>query len=126
VQTDFLSINIDSQHDRKKFYFEITGHADGKRDGSYSRSGGITLNARPSSNLVLSVAPYLTRAHDHTQYVRAEADPTATGTFGNALRLRRSGAALPATLHRRQRLIRLPLAGARADGRLHPIHQSRL
>ncbi len=68
--------------DRKTFYFQINGHADGNRDGSYNRSGGVTLNLRPSPNLLLSVAPYVTRGHDHTQYVRAEADPAATGTFG--------------------------------------------
>jgi hypothetical protein len=71
-----------SSDERKRFYFEINGHADANDDGSYTRSGGVTLNLRPSSNLVVSVGPYYSRSHDHTQYVRAEADPAATGTFG--------------------------------------------
>jgi hypothetical protein len=71
-----------SSDERKKFYFETYGSFGRSGDDSYHRSLGTTLNARPSSNLVLSVAPYYSRSHDYTQYVREEADPAATGTFG--------------------------------------------
>src|SRR5262249_62281978 len=68
--------------DRKRFYFQVNSHADHARDGSYSRNGGVTLSLRPSPNLLFSVSPTVSRSHDHTQYVRTEDDPTATGTFG--------------------------------------------
>ncbi|MEK6371779.1 MAG: DUF5916 domain-containing protein [Acidobacteriota bacterium] len=67
---------------RKRFYFEFGVELEGSRDHSYDRSVGIELSARPSSNLVVSIEPYYSRSHDHTQYVRAESDPAATGTFG--------------------------------------------
>jgi hypothetical protein len=68
--------------DRKKFYFTIDGHVEGNDDGSYVRSCGVSLNLRPSSNLLLSLSPYYSRSHDSTQYVTARIDPTATETFG--------------------------------------------
>lgn len=71
-----------SSDDRKKVYFETYGSFGQSGDDSYHRSLGTTLNFRPAPNLVLSVAPYYSRSHDHTQYVGAEIDPAATGTFG--------------------------------------------
>jgi Domain of unknown function (DUF5916)/Carbohydrate family 9 binding domain-like len=68
--------------DRKPFYFSVNGHLEDARDGSYVRSGGVELAWRPAPNLVISVSPYYSRSHDHTQYVFPEADPAATGTFG--------------------------------------------
>jgi uncharacterized protein DUF5916/cellulose/xylan binding protein with CBM9 domain len=68
--------------ERKRFYFSIDGHLEGNDDDSYVRSGGVTLNLRPSSNLLLSVSPYYNRSYDYTQYVTTQVDPTATGTFG--------------------------------------------
>lgn len=68
--------------ERKKFYFSFDGHLEGNDDGSYVRSGGVTLNLRPSSNLLLSVSPYYNRSYDYTQFVTAQVDPTATATFG--------------------------------------------
>jgi hypothetical protein len=68
--------------DRKSFSAQLNGHADHSDDGSYSRNLGITFTARPRSNLQLSVAPTLSRSHDHTQYVTAFADPAAAATFG--------------------------------------------
>ncbi len=68
--------------ERKKFFFEIEGNVDGSDDGSYVRGGGLELNFRPSSNLVVSVEPYYSRSHDYTQYVTAHPDANATGTFG--------------------------------------------
>ncbi len=68
---------------RRKFYFTINGHADHVDDGSYSRSLGVTLTAQPSTSLLLSIAPTLSRSHDHTQYVTTIADPAAIATFGN-------------------------------------------
>lgn len=68
--------------DRKSLSAQLNGHADHADDGSYSRNLGITFTARPRSNIQLSVAPTLSRSHDHTQYVTAFADPAAAATFG--------------------------------------------
>jgi len=67
---------------RKRFFFTLAGHLEGATDGYYSRTATLTLTAQPSSNLQLSVAPSVTRAHDHAAYVRAFADPAATATYG--------------------------------------------
>jgi hypothetical protein len=67
---------------RKRFFFNVNAHVDRARDGSYNRNATLSLNLRPSPNLLLSLSPTLLRSHDHTQYVRAESDPAATGTFG--------------------------------------------
>src|SRR5207247_10040537 len=61
---------------------QVTGHADGGRAGSYTRTFGLGITARPRSNRQLSAGPSLTRLHDHTQYVTAISDPTATATYG--------------------------------------------
>jgi hypothetical protein len=67
---------------RKNFYAQLNAHADGTRDGSYTHTLGLQLTARPRSNLQLSAGPSVTRQHDHTQYVTALADPSATLTYG--------------------------------------------
>ncbi|HEX2831912.1 MAG TPA: DUF5916 domain-containing protein [Thermoanaerobaculia bacterium] len=74
-----VSLGSDS---RKRFYFTMDGHFEGNDDGSYVHNGGITFNARPSTNLLLSVSPYVSRSFDHTQYVFAQNDATATATYG--------------------------------------------
>jgi hypothetical protein len=68
--------------DRKPLSLFINTHADRGNDGSYTRSGGITLSARPRPNLQLSVNPNFTRSHDHTAYVQTVDDRNATLTFG--------------------------------------------
>jgi hypothetical protein len=68
--------------ERKKFSAQLNGHLEGSRDGSYTHTIGLNVTARPSTNLQISTGPSLTRSHDHTQYVTAFSDPTATGTFG--------------------------------------------
>ncbi len=73
--------NIGSD-DRKRFYFSLYTHADRNRDTSYSRSAGVDLNLRPAPNLLFTLSPNVSRSHNYTQYVRAESDPAATGTFG--------------------------------------------
>ena len=67
---------------RKTFYFTLTGHLEGSGDDSYVHTTGLSLTARPRSNLQVSLEPSLTRSHDHTQYVTAYGDPTATATYG--------------------------------------------
>jgi hypothetical protein len=67
---------------RKSFWAQLNAHADGARDGSYTHTLGLQLTARPRSNLQLSAGPSVTRLHDHTQYVTALDDPTATLTYG--------------------------------------------
>jgi len=68
--------------DRKTFFFELYLDAGGSSDGSYSRSLSLSLNARPASNLELSIGPYYQRSHEYSQYLTAFADPSATATFG--------------------------------------------
>lgn len=63
-----LSLGSDG---RKRFYFSVDGHFEGGEEGSYARSGGVSLNYRPASNLHLSVGPYLSRSHEAHQYVTA-------------------------------------------------------
>jgi hypothetical protein len=67
---------------RKRFYFNLYTHADHNRDTSYSRSAGVDLNLRPAPNLLFTLSPNVSRSHNYTQYVRAESDATATGTYG--------------------------------------------
>ncbi len=77
--TSDLSLGSDS---RRRFYASLDGHLEGSDDGSYVRNSGVTLNYRPSTNLVLSVAPYFSRSFDHTQYLFAQNDAAATATYG--------------------------------------------
>ncbi|HSP16622.1 MAG TPA: DUF5916 domain-containing protein [Thermoanaerobaculia bacterium] len=74
-----LSIESD---DRKRFFAQLNGHLEGDDDGSYVRSIGVQLNARPSSSLVLQVEPAFTRSHDSKQYVGTFDDTSATATYG--------------------------------------------
>jgi hypothetical protein len=71
-----------SSDDRKKFFFTVRGRDEKTADGSYWRSAGVTLNARPSPNLRVSLSPTLSRSHDHTQYVTRVQDAAATATYG--------------------------------------------
>jgi hypothetical protein len=74
-----LSLGSDS---RKNFYFSLESHLEGSDDDTYSRTVGLSLNARPASNIQLSVTPSFTRSHDQTQYVTAFDDATAAATYG--------------------------------------------
>ncbi|MFL6246478.1 MAG: DUF5916 domain-containing protein, partial [Thermoanaerobaculia bacterium] len=67
---------------RKNFYFSVDSHLEGSQDDSYSRTVGVSLNARPASNIQLSVTPSFTRSHDATQYVGDFKDDAATSTYG--------------------------------------------
>jgi hypothetical protein len=67
---------------RKIVSFDINTHADGSDDSSYSRSAGISLNARPRPNLQLRVGPTYNWSHDYTAYVATINDAAATRTFG--------------------------------------------
>jgi hypothetical protein len=67
---------------RKVVFATLNGHLDHSRDGSYNRSIGISLGARPSSNLNVSIGPTISRSHNHTQYVATVPDAAATETFG--------------------------------------------
>ncbi|MGN6185011.1 MAG: DUF5916 domain-containing protein [Thermoanaerobaculia bacterium] len=77
--TSDVSLGSDS---RKRFFFTINCHFVGDGDGSYVHDGGITLSARPISNLLLSVQPYFSRSYDHVQYLFAQNDASATETYG--------------------------------------------
>lgn len=74
-----LSLGSDS---RKNFYFSVDSHLEGADDDSYSRTVGVSLNARPASNIQLSISPSFTRSHDPTQYVDLIKDDAATATYG--------------------------------------------
>jgi len=74
-------LNLGSD-DRKSFFAAINSHLDHDREGSYNRNVSLSVTARPSSNLTVSLVPALSRLHDHTQYVTAFDDSTATATYG--------------------------------------------
>jgi hypothetical protein len=74
-------VSIDSDS-RKRFFFGVSGNFQGSGDGSYARSGGIGFNFRPSTNLVLRVAPYYSRSHDSRHFLFANDDAAATATYG--------------------------------------------
>jgi hypothetical protein len=67
---------------RKPVNFAIDAHLEGSADGSHAHNAGITINARPRPNLLLSIEPMVTISRDHTQYVTAFADAGATQTYG--------------------------------------------
>jgi hypothetical protein len=54
---------------RKRFSFGVDGHFEDGEEGSYVRSGGVSLNYRPAPSLQLSIGPYLSRSHEEHQYV---------------------------------------------------------
>ena len=76
-----LELSLGSDN-RRKLFFEASFDIGDDEDGSYERSGGVTLNYRPAPNLRLSIGPYIARSHDAHQYVTTVADATATQTFG--------------------------------------------
>src|SRR5207237_8222139 len=51
--------------DRKKFFFNVSTHYDRSSDSSYRHSFGVGLNARPSSNVQLSLTLTIRCSHDH-------------------------------------------------------------
>jgi len=55
--------SIDSDR-RKRFSFSLNTHVDESDDGSYGRSGGVSMSFRPSSNLLLSLSPYYSRSYN--------------------------------------------------------------
>jgi hypothetical protein len=71
-----------SSDQRKKYSFDVDFTINRADDESYERSVAILLNARPRSNLLLSVTPSYSRFHDYTQFVAAMQDPAATATYG--------------------------------------------
>jgi hypothetical protein len=60
--------SIDSDR-RKRFSFGVDVNVDGGEEGSYDRGMGVSLNYRPATNLLLSVAPSISRVHEEHQYV---------------------------------------------------------
>jgi hypothetical protein len=74
-----LTLGSDS---RKKYFFSIDAHLYGAGDDSYSRTLSVSLNARPASNVQLSLMPSFTRSYDFTQFVTAFDDAAATATYG--------------------------------------------
>jgi len=75
-----LSLGSDT---RKRFFFTVDSHLEGGEEETWYRSGGVTLSYRPSSNLLVSLAPNVSRSHDAHQFVTAQADPAATSTYGS-------------------------------------------
>jgi hypothetical protein len=75
-----LSLGSDS---RKRFFFTVNSHLEGGEEETWYRSGGVTLSYRPSSNLLVSLAPNVSRSHDANQFVTSQVDPAATATYGS-------------------------------------------
>ncbi|HEX6160820.1 MAG TPA: DUF5916 domain-containing protein, partial [Thermoanaerobaculia bacterium] len=74
-----FSLGTDS---RQRFSARLGVDVDRGGDGSYTNSASLTLSARPTSNIQLSVEPAYSRSYTAYQYVDQFADATATGTFG--------------------------------------------
>ena len=68
--------------ERKALSFSVDASLYEADDESYSRSGGISVTARPSSNIRVSVSPNFSRSREVNQYLTAVPDPAATGTYG--------------------------------------------
>ena len=79
VWSEDVNIGSDS---RKAYTFGVNGHADRSGDGSYTLIQSVDLSALPMPNLQLTVSPSYRRAHDHTAYVKAFNDLSATATYG--------------------------------------------
>ncbi|HVS33052.1 MAG TPA: DUF5916 domain-containing protein [Thermoanaerobaculia bacterium] len=76
-----LQLSVSSDH-RRRFAYGARGRFDRYADGSYARTAGVSLQARPSSSLQITLEPSFTRSHDDTQYVDDFADAAAAATFG--------------------------------------------
>jgi hypothetical protein len=74
-------VSVESD-ERRRFVIGVDGSFSGEDDGSYGRGVGLRVSFQPSSNLRLSVSPYVNRSHTRNQYVFAANDPAATETYG--------------------------------------------
>ena len=72
-------LNSDS---RKPVVFSGNLSASGNAARGWSRNGGLSVNARPTSNMSIRFGPQLSANHSVAQYVRGVTDAEATHTFG--------------------------------------------
>jgi len=79
-----------------QFYLETGGNTDTYRRrsyslwtwfsrddaGGYANEGGLTLDWKPKSNLLISIGPFINNDRVDAQYVATIPDPAATDTYG--------------------------------------------
>ncbi len=79
---DFWSANV-STDSRKNVVFELSGSVGCNREGYCSRSGDLSVQLRPASNVSISLGPSISHDADGTQFVSRIPDSTATAFYGN-------------------------------------------
>jgi hypothetical protein len=77
----FVEGGLDSDT-RKRFAAELDFSVERREDDSYYESVSLGFEARPASNIRLTLEPTFRRSREAHQYVTAFSDPTATGTYG--------------------------------------------
>jgi hypothetical protein len=63
------------------YYWSINYYGD--VDGGYSKSIYPQVDIRPSTSILVSISPGLSKYHNTIQYVQSTADPLATDTYGS-------------------------------------------
>lgn len=71
-----------SSDPRKRLSFSANGYAGGDRAGGSDRNAGFNLNLRPNPSMQVSVGPSLSMSRVPDQYLFAQADASATDTYG--------------------------------------------
>jgi hypothetical protein len=68
--------------ERKPVSFRLEGSYATDAAGGWEASGELGVELKPTTALSIRIGPEWTREFDTAQYVRTEADPAATATFG--------------------------------------------
>ena len=71
-----------SSDSRKPVVFDGNFFGSGSASGAWSRGGGLSVNARPTSSLSVRFGPQLSANYSVSQYVRGVDDALATETYG--------------------------------------------
>jgi hypothetical protein len=66
-----------------KTFFNLWSYFERNEEGNSINQGGMTVEWKPVSNLLLSVGPWVNLDNVDAQYVTTAADPAATETYGN-------------------------------------------
>jgi hypothetical protein len=67
----------------KKTFLNAWTYLERDEAGSAVNNGGVYLEWKPKSNLLISAGPWINANHMDAQYVTTASDPTATSTYGN-------------------------------------------
>ncbi len=81
VRSGFANMNLNSDF-RKKLVLHLNAGGDGNAAGGRGRSGGMSVEWKPSSRVNLSTGPSYSHSVNVAQYVTTADDPSATATEG--------------------------------------------